>query len=84
MHAESLVTRSHETAAVPTQRLRVLLVEDSQRLAASIRDYLERHNYEVITAKDGVVGIMGNHDYWCDPLGRATVSRQVLRDRDLL
>jgi predicted MPP superfamily phosphohydrolase len=33
-----------------------------------------------LAAKDGVVGIMGNHDYWCDPLGKATVSRQVLRD----
>ena len=41
MHAEPLVTRSHDTTAAPTQRLRVLLVEDSQRLAASIRDYLD-------------------------------------------
>ena len=57
MHAESLVTRSHETAAVPTQRLRVLLVEDSQRLAASIRDYLERHNYEVYIEGDGAAAV---------------------------
>src|SRR5688572_33397874 len=53
MHAEPLVTRSHEPATAPTQRLRVLLVEDSQRLAASIRDYLERHNYEVFIEGDG-------------------------------
>ena len=52
MHAEAAVTRSHESAAA-TQRLRVLLVEDSQRLAASIRDYLERHNYEVFIEGDG-------------------------------
>jgi len=51
MHAEASVTRNHESAAV--QRLRVLLVEDSQRLAASIRDYLERHNYEVFIEGDG-------------------------------
>jgi DNA-binding response OmpR family regulator len=29
------------------------MVEDSQRLAASIRDYLERHNYEVFIEGDG-------------------------------
>jgi two-component system response regulator RstA len=53
MHAEAIVTRSHESAAA-VQRLRVLLVEDSQRLAASIRDYLERHNYEVFIEGDGL------------------------------
>src|SRR3954468_10366333 len=53
MHAEAIVTRSAESAA-PVQRLRVLLVEDSQRLAASIRDYLERHNYEVFIEGDGM------------------------------
>jgi len=53
MHAEPLVTRSHEASHAPAQRLRVLLVEDSQRLAASIRDYLERHNYEVYIEGDG-------------------------------
>ena len=53
MHAEAIVTRSHESAA-PVQRLRVLLVEDSQRLAALIRDYLERHNYEVFIEGDGL------------------------------
>lgn len=53
MHAEAVVTRNHDSAA-PVQRLRVLLVEDSQRLAASIRDYLERHNYEVFIEGDGM------------------------------
>jgi two-component system response regulator RstA len=52
MHAEAIANRGHESAA-PVQRLRVLLVEDSQRLAASIRDYLERHNYEVFIEGDG-------------------------------
>ena len=53
MHAEAMVTRGHESAAA-SQRLRVLLVEDSQRLAGSIRDYLERHNYEVFIEGDGL------------------------------
>ena len=53
MHAEAIVTRGQEAPAA-TQRLRVLLVEDSQRLAASIRDYLERHNYEVFIEGDGL------------------------------
>ena len=37
-----------------TRRLRILLVEDSARLAASIRDYLERHAYEVVIEGDGL------------------------------
>jgi two-component system, OmpR family, response regulator RstA len=53
MHAEAMVPRGHESAAA-SQRLRVLLVEDSQRLAGSIRDYLERHNYEVFIEGDGL------------------------------
>jgi two-component system response regulator RstA len=53
MHAEATVTRDSE-AANPTRRCRVLLVEDSARLAASIRDYLERHNYEVFIEGDGL------------------------------
>jgi two-component system response regulator RstA len=32
----------------------VLLVEDSARLAASIRDYLERHPFEVFIESDGL------------------------------
>ena len=42
-------------AATTTRRSRVLLVEDSARLAASIREYLERHGYEVFVEGDGRV-----------------------------
>ena len=41
-------------AAAPGRRCRVLLVEDSARLAASIRDYLERQGYEVFIEADGL------------------------------
>jgi len=51
MHADAVATR--EPAPAPTRRCRVLLVEDSARLAASIRDYLERHSYEVFVEGDG-------------------------------
>src|SRR5688572_13081075 len=53
MHAEPVATRANDSAPAVAQRVRVLLVEDSQRLAASIRDYLERHNYEVFIEGDG-------------------------------
>ena len=51
MHAGASLAR--DPAASSSQRLRVLLVEDSVRLAASIRDYLERENYEVFIEGDG-------------------------------
>ena len=53
MHAETAGAR--ETGA-PTagRRSRVLLVEDNVRLAASIREYLERHAYEVFVEGDGL------------------------------
>lgn len=51
MHAQASVPR--EASGVPARRVRVLLVEDSVRLAASIRDYLERHHYEVFIEGDG-------------------------------
>ena len=51
MHAEAALSRDPAPGA--TQRCRVLLVEDSARLAASIRDYLERQNYEVYIEGDG-------------------------------
>jgi two-component system, OmpR family, response regulator RstA len=54
MHAESSLTREPRPAAA-TRRSRVLLVEDSSRLAASIRDYLDRHGYEVYIEGDGLV-----------------------------
>src|SRR5688572_29116690 len=52
MHAEATLPK--EPAVTPTRRVRVLLVEDSARLAASIRDYLERHHYEVFIEGDGL------------------------------
>ena len=47
------ISRSAGTAP-PLKRPRVLLVEDNVRLAASIRDYLENHNLEVIVEGDGM------------------------------
>jgi two-component system response regulator RstA len=47
-------TLSREPAAAVARRCRVLLVEDSARLAASIRDYLERHSFEVFIEGDGL------------------------------
>ncbi len=41
-------------SAATQRRSRVLLVEDSARLAASIRDYLERHAFEVFIEGDGL------------------------------
>ncbi len=42
------------SAANGAARSRVLLVEDSARLAASIREYLERHGFEVFIEGDGL------------------------------
>ena len=53
MHADATSTRD-PGAAIAARRCRVLLVEDSARLAASIRDYLERHRYEVLIEGDGL------------------------------
>ncbi|MGZ5582596.1 MAG: response regulator [Usitatibacter sp.] len=53
MHAEATLSRD-PGATSANRRCRVLLVEDSARLAASIRDYLERHNYEVFIEADGL------------------------------
>jgi two-component system response regulator RstA len=53
MHAESATSRDNASTAA-TRRCRVLLVEDSARLAASIRDYLERHSFEVFIEGDGL------------------------------
>ncbi len=48
-------TLSREPGSAPAaRRCRVLLVEDSARLAASIRDYLERHSFEVFIEGDGL------------------------------
>jgi two-component system response regulator RstA len=51
MHAEA--TLSRDPGAASARRCRLLLVEDSARLAGSIRDYLERHHYEVFVEADG-------------------------------
>ncbi|HSJ97052.1 MAG TPA: response regulator transcription factor, partial [Myxococcota bacterium] len=53
MHAEAAASRDSD-AAPAIRRPRLLLVEDSARLAASIRDYLERHHYEVFIEGDGL------------------------------
>jgi two-component system, OmpR family, response regulator RstA len=53
MHAD--VTLSREPGEAPAMaRARVLLVEDSARLAASIRDYLGNHGFEVFVEGDGL------------------------------
>jgi two-component system response regulator RstA len=46
-----------EPAAAPARRGRVLLVEDSSRLAASIREYLERHGFDVTIEGDGASAV---------------------------
>jgi len=51
VHAEAVVRR--ETPATPARRPKLLLVEDSARLAGSIRDYLDKHGYEVWIEGDG-------------------------------
>src|SRR3954463_10644995 len=53
MHAETAGARETD-ASTPGRRSRVLLVEDNVRLAASIREYLERHAYEVFVEGDGL------------------------------
>jgi two-component system, OmpR family, response regulator RstA len=50
MHAEAI---ARDPVAASARRCRLLLVEDSARLAGSIRDYLERHHYEVFIEADG-------------------------------
>jgi two-component system response regulator RstA len=53
MHAEAATVHDSASAA-PARRCRVLLVEDSARLAASIRDYLEPQGYDVTIEGDGL------------------------------
>ena len=53
-YSEATLVRPGGPAPAPVRRCRVLLVEDSARLAASIRDYLERHAYEVTIEGDGL------------------------------
>jgi two-component system, OmpR family, response regulator RstA len=49
--AEPIATRA---PAAATRRRRILLVEDSERLAASIRDYMRQHGYDVVIESNGL------------------------------
>jgi two-component system response regulator RstA len=53
MHADPSLARD-PGGPVAARRARVLLVEDSARLAASIHDYLEQHGYDVSVVGDGL------------------------------
>jgi two-component system response regulator RstA len=53
MHADTTLARD-TGGPLPAARSRVLLVEDSARLAASIHDYLEQHGYDVCIVADGL------------------------------
>ena len=58
MPSESaLATRPATAAVAPAQVNRVLLVEDNARLAASIRDYLDQHGFEVTIEGDGLAAV---------------------------
>jgi two-component system, OmpR family, response regulator RstA len=46
-----------DPASAPARRGRVLLVEDNARLAASVREYLERHGFEVTVEGDGAAAV---------------------------
>ena len=51
MHAAATIAR--DGARAEARRARILLVEDSERLAASIRDYLRQQGYDVAVEADG-------------------------------
>src|SRR3954468_4423094 len=53
MHADAALAKDNASPAA-ARRCRVLLVEDNVRLAASIRDYLERQSYDVFLEGDGL------------------------------
>ena len=53
MHAADPMLAREVAPVAAARRCRVLLVEDSARLAASIHDYLERHSFEVFIEGDG-------------------------------
>jgi two-component system response regulator RstA len=54
MPSEAALVPRPAAAPATVRGTRVLLVEDSARLAASIRDYLEQHGFEVTTEGDGL------------------------------
>jgi len=53
MHADPALSRP-TAAPAEKRRARILLVEDSARLAASIRDYLQQHAYDVTIEGHGL------------------------------
>jgi two-component system response regulator RstA len=53
MHADTTLARD-PGGPIAARRSRVLLAEDSARLAASIRDYLQQHGYDVSIVGDGL------------------------------
>ncbi|MGZ5104729.1 MAG: response regulator [Usitatibacter sp.] len=53
MHADTSLARD-PGGPIAARRARVLLVEDSARLAASIHDYLEQHGFDVSVVGDGL------------------------------
>ena len=53
MHADTTLARD-PPGPLAARRARVLLAEDSARLAASIHDYLEQHGYDVCVVGDGL------------------------------
>jgi two-component system response regulator RstA len=54
MHAADPSLARPVAASAEKRRTRILLIEDSARLAASIRDYLQRHAYEVTIEGHGL------------------------------
>src|SRR5258706_507929 len=54
MPSEAAFAARPATAQNAARGTRVLLIEDSARLAASIRDYLEQHGFEVTIEGDGL------------------------------
>src|SRR5258706_12488059 len=54
MPSEAAFAARPATAQNAARGTRVLLIEDSARLAASIRDYLEQHGFEVTIESDGL------------------------------
>ena len=54
MPTDVTLVRPAGAAPAAARRARILLVEDSARLATSIRDYLERHAFEVTIEGDGL------------------------------
>ena len=50
---QSAAATVRDDAPAAARRARILVVEDNERLAASIRDYLKQQGYEVVVEADG-------------------------------